>query len=264
MEEKINRWQLQKIHLLNYWKFVNETFELKNGKIFITGQNASGKSNIIQLFPFMLNGDKSSKSLSATGVKQSRKMSFYFMPRDEKGNIIKGESGQFGYICLEFKKKFTEQYLTLCVGQRYVLNNQGNENLVFVAFILKDGRRIGKDFILYRKEFDKIIPYSFDELRKILNLKNEDIFRTRKEYLTAINRELFGFRSNKELEEVCDIINVLRNSDLTGNISISEVKTILLSTLPSIDEKQFEDLSTIFKNMEEAKRELVHFQEDKK
>lgn len=264
MEEKINRWQIQKIHLLNYWKFVNETFELKNGKIFITGQNASGKSNIIQLFPFMLNGDKSSKSLSATGVKQSRKMSFYYMPRDEKGNIIKGESGQFGYICLEFKKKFTEQYLTLCVGQRYVLNNQGNENLVFVAFILKDGRRIGKDFILYRKEFDKIIPYSFDELRKILNLKNEDIFRTRKEYLTAINRELFGFRSNKELEEVCDIINVLRNSDLTGNISISEVKTILLSTLPSIDEKQFEDLSTIFKNMEEAKRELVHFQEDKK
>ncbi len=264
MEEKINRWQLKKIHLLNYWKFVNETFELKNGKIFITGQNASGKSNIIQLFPFMLNGDRSSKSLISTGTVKSRKMSFYYQPRDEKGNIISGESGQFGYICLEFKKKYTKQYLTLCVGQKYVLNNQGDENLVFLAFILKDGRRVGKDFNLFKKEFDKIIPYNFDELKKILNLKNEDIYRYKKDYLNAVNKELFGFENSKELEEVCNIITILRNSDLTGDISISNVKTILLSTLPSIDEKQFDEFSTTFKNMENTKIELVHFQEDKK
>ena len=96
-----------------------------------------------------------------------------------KGQIINGASGEYGYICLEFKKRYTEQYLTICIGQQYTLS-KSSKNLKFNAFILKDGRRVGKDFTLYKKENGKIIPYTFKELEKILNLKKDCVFSDKK------------------------------------------------------------------------------------
>lgn len=267
MEEQNNRWQINKVHLVNYWKFVNETFDLKDGKVFFTGHNGSGKSNIIQLFPFMLNGDRSSKALNATGNNEIRRMAYYFQPLDEDDKAINGVSGDYGYVCLEFKKRYMEQYITLCVGQKYVASASG-ETLKFNGFILKDGRRVGKDFNLFKREETiegtKILPYEFKELKNILHLQPEEIYNNQKEYLAGVNKELFGFTSATELEEVCNIISQMRNSKITGEIKFSEVKDMLISTLPTIDEKKFESLSNIFKNMEESKKEFIHYKEDKK
>jgi energy-coupling factor transporter ATP-binding protein EcfA2 len=267
MEEQNNRWQINKVHLVNYWKFANETFDLKDGKVFFTGHNGSGKSNIIQLFPFMLNGDRSSKSLNATGNKENRRMEYYFQHLDEDDKAISGISGDYGYICLEFKKRYTEQYITLCVGQKYVASVSG-ESLKFKGFLLKDGRRVGKDFNLFKREetFEgtKILPYEFKELKSKLKLKPEEIFNNKKEYLAGVNKELFGFDSPTELDEVCHIISQMRNSKITGEIQFSEVKDMLISTLPTIDEKRFESLSNIFKNMEELKKAFIHYKEDRK
>lgn len=152
--EKINRWVIKSMTVVNYWKFTNETFYFKDGKLFFIGTNGSGKSNLTQLFPFVLDGNDKRGRLDATANKEKREMDFYFKPRDSKGQIINGASGEYGYICLEFKKRYTEQYLTICIGQQYTLS-KSSKNLKFNAFILKDGRRVGKDFSLYKKKMER-------------------------------------------------------------------------------------------------------------
>ena len=40
--EKINRWVIKSMTVVNYWKFTNETFYFKDGKLFFIGTNGSG------------------------------------------------------------------------------------------------------------------------------------------------------------------------------------------------------------------------------
>ena len=261
MEKKVNRWEIKKMNVVNYWKFINETFYFKNGKLFFTGSNGSGKSNLTQLFPFMIDGNKRPERLNATGNKEKRYMSFYFKPKDEKGNIIKGASGEYGYICLEFKKRYTEQFLTLCIAQKYTANS---DELNFYSFILKDGRRVGIDFNLFKKENDRIIPYEFKELKNELKLKEEEIFTTREKYVEAVNRELFGFEDSKELIELCNIILKMRTSLFTNMVQTSQVKEILMGALPSLEEKEFDKLTDIFQTIEDNKNLLESYVKDKK
>lgn len=261
--EKENRWVIKKMNVVNYWKFANETFHFKNGKLFFIGTNGSGKSNLTQLFPFVLDGNDKRGRLDATANKEKREMDFYFKPRDSKGQIINGSSGEYGYICLEFKKRYTEQYLTVCIGQQYVLS-KSSKNLKFNAFILKDGRRVGRDFNLFKKENGKIKPYDFKELERILNLKKDYVFSDKRAYAEAINKELFGFTDIQDFYDLCNINVQMRNSQYTGKTKISEIKEKIMNFLPTLEEEKFENLSSSFQELEESKKILEEFQEDKK
>lgn len=260
--EKINRWVIKSMTVVNYWKFTNEIFYFKDGKLFFIGTNGSGKSNLTQLFPFVLDGNDKRGRLDATANKEKREMDFYFKPRDSKGQIINGASGEYGYICLEFKKRYTEQYLTICIGQQYTLS-KSSKNLKFNAFILKDGRRVGKDFSLYKKENGKVIPYTFKELEKILNLKKDCVFSDKKDYAEAINKELFGFNDIQDFYDLCNINVQMRNSQYTGKTKISEIKEKIMNFLPTLEDEKFENLSSSFQELEESKQILEDFQEDK-
>lgn len=262
--ERENRWVIKKMNVVNYWKFVNETFHFKDGKLFFIGTNGSGKSNLTQLFPFVLDGNDKRGRLDATANKEKREMDFYFKPRDNEGQIINGKSGEYGYICIEFKKRYTEQYLTICIGQQYVLSSKNSKNLKFNAFILKDGRRVGKDFNLYKKEDGKIKPYEFKELEKILNLKKDCVYSDKREYAEAINKELFGFTDIQDFYDLCNINVQMRNSQYTGKTKISEIKGKIMNFLPTLEDEKFENLSSSFQELEESKKILEEFQEDKK
>ena len=263
MEEN-NRWEINKLNVVNYWKFVNETFYFKKGKIFFNGSNGSGKSNLTQLFPFVLDGNYKQGRLDASGNKEKRRMEYYFKPKDEKGEIISGVNGEYGYICVEYKKRKTEQYLTVCIGMKYTVNNSNDESLKFNAFILKDGRRVGKDFILFKKENGNIIPYEFKDLEKELNLKKENVYNTRDSYINAINKELFGFEDKQQLKELCNIILQIRNAQFTGKTKVSEIKDKIMDSLPTLDEEEFENFSNSFQELEDNKQILEEFEEDKK
>ena len=95
-----------------------------------------------------------------------------------------------------------------------MLSSKNSKNLKFNAFILKDGRRVGKDFNLYKKEDGKIKPYEFKELEKILNLKKDCVYSDKREYAEAINKELFGFTDIQDFYDLCNINVQMRNLNI--------------------------------------------------
>ena len=119
---------MNRIGFVNFWLYVDEDFELEDGKLLLRGQNGSGKSITTQSFiPFILDGDRSPSRLDPFGT-GSRTMDYYFLGDNEKEEST-------GYLYLEFKKG--NEYRTIAIGQ----NAHKGRPMTFWGFVLLDGRR---------------------------------------------------------------------------------------------------------------------------
>ena len=74
-----NRWEINKIGLLNYWWYDEEEFEFQDGRMIIRGTNGSGKSVTMQSFiPLLFDGKKTPDRLDPFGNK-ARKIEDYVL-----------------------------------------------------------------------------------------------------------------------------------------------------------------------------------------
>ena len=155
LENRENRWEIKKIGLLNYWWYDEEEFEFADGRLILRGTNGSGKSVTMQSFiPLLLDGNKSPERLDPFNTR-ARKIEDYILGY---GDDIKEENTS--YLYMEFCKKETKNYLTIGMG----LRAKKNQGVTFWGFIINDGRRIGKDFYLY-KDIGNKIPLTKQELK---------------------------------------------------------------------------------------------------
>ena len=128
-----SRWQANKIGLINFWYYDEQEFPFVKGRILLRGSNGSGKSVTMQsVVPLLLDGN----------------MSSYLLEEND------GREERTGYLYLEFKRKDSETYLTIGMGIRA----RRGKPLDKWYFSLTDGRRIGKDFFLY-KDIIKVTTY---------------------------------------------------------------------------------------------------------
>jgi hypothetical protein len=176
------KWQLHRAGLLNFWYYDEDEFQFADGKLLLRGNNGSGKSVTMQSFiPILLDGRKSPDRLDPFGSK-ARRMEDYLL--GEKGVVDREE--RTGYLYLEYKKEGLEQYLTTGIGLRAKRGSAMN----FWGFVILDNRRIGKDFLLYKKERslgkEEKVPLTRVELENRL-ADGGRVVRTSKEYMNLVN-----------------------------------------------------------------------------
>ena len=141
-----SRWQANKIGLINFWYYDEQEFPFVKGRMLLRGSNGSGKSVTMQsVVPLLLDGNMSPERLDPFGSRD-RKMSSYLLEEND------GREERTGYLYLEFKRKDSETYLTIGMGIRA----KRNKPLDKWYFSLTDGRRIGKDFFLYKDMGEKV------------------------------------------------------------------------------------------------------------
>lgn len=146
-EEMMNsRWQANKIGLINFWYYDEQEFPFVKGRMLLRGSNGSGKSVTMQsVVPLLLDGNMSPERLDPFGSRD-RKMSSYLLEEDD------GREERTGYLYLEFKRQDSDTYLTIGMGIRA----RKGKNLDKWYFSLTDGRRVGKDFFLYKDTGEKV------------------------------------------------------------------------------------------------------------
>jgi len=173
-----NRWEIKKIGLLNYWWYDEEEFEFSDGRLILRGTNGSGRSVTMQSFiPLLLDGNKSPERLDPFNTK-ARKIEDYILGYEED---IKEENTS--YLYMELYKKETGNYLSIGMG----LRAKKNSSVSFWGFIIKDGRRIGKDFFLY-KDMGNKIPLSKQELKNRIG-EGGQVVDTRERVRDACKRQ---------------------------------------------------------------------------
>lgn len=241
-----NRWEIKKIGLLNYWWYDEEEFEFADGRLILRGTNGSGKSVTMQSFiPLLLDGNKSPERLDPFNTK-ARKIEDYVLGY---GDNIKEENTS--YLYMEFCKKETKNYLTIGMGLRAKKNN----GVKFWGFIIKDGRRIGKDFFLY-KDLGNKIPLTKQELKNRIG-EGGQVVDTTAEYATLVNDNIFGFETLTEYQEFIKLLIEIRTPKLSKDgFKPSIITEIMSNSLRGLSDEDLTAVSESIENMNKTKEQL--------
>lgn len=250
-----DRWRINKIGLLNYWWYDEEEFEFSDGRMILRGTNGSGKSVTMQSFiPLLLDGKKTPERLDPFGNK-ARKIEDYVLGY---GDSIKEENTS--YLYMEFYKKELDRYITVGMG----LRGKKGQGVKFWGFVIKDGRRIGKDIFLYKDRGGKI-PLTKQELRNLV-LPGGEFVETQKDYAMAVNKNIFGFETLEEYDEFIKLLIEIRTPKLSDGKGFkpSTVIEILANSLQTLTDEDLRPVSESIDNMNKTKEQLKFLKESKK
>ncbi len=246
-----SKWQANKIGLINFWYYDEQEFPFAKGRMLLRGSNGSGKSVTMQsVIPLLLDGNMSPERLDPFGSRD-RKMSSYLLEEDD------GREERTGYLYLEFKRQDSETYITIGMGIRA----RRGKPLDKWYFSLTDGRRIGKDFFLY-KETDEKITLSKQELEYRVQSGGR-LFERQADYMEYVNRQIFGFETIEEYKEMIDLLIQLRTPKLSKDFKPSVINDILSDSLQPLSEDDLRPMSEAIENMDNMNMNLKTMQEGK-
>ena len=240
-----SRWQANKIGLINFWYYDEQEFPFVKGRMLLRGSNGSGKSVTMQsVVPLLLDGNMSPERLDPFGSRD-RKMSSYLLEEDD------GREERTGYLYLELKRQNSDTYLTIGMGIRA----RRGKNLDKWYFSLTDGRRIGKDFFLYKDSGEKV-TLSKKELENRIGDGGRVIDR-QVDYMEYVNRQIFGFETTEEYKEMIDLLIQLRTPKLSKDFKPSVINDILSDSLQPLSDDDLRPMSEAIENM----LSLIHISE---
>ena len=240
----MERWQMNRLGFVNFWLYDDDVFPLKDGKILLRGANASGKSITTQSFiPYILDGNGQPSRLDPFGGKD-RKMSWYLL-----GNSENGKEESTAYLYLEFIKPESKKYRTIGIG----LNAKKGGIMKSWGFCLKDGRRVGIDFWLYREAGGKNIPHDVSRLRK--QLGNANRFVEHSEYKEMVAEEIFGINKEQisDYDQLTNILIKTRSSKLSkDNLKPAQLYNILNESLQTLSDDDLRPMADAMNKIEET------------
>ena len=241
----MKRWVANKLGLVNFWYYDEQEFELANGKLLFRGSNGSGKSVTMQSFiPLLLDGNKSPERIDPFGSR-SRRIENYLI--DEETNE------KTAYLYIEFKRQDQEQYLTIGMGMKAVKNKA----LDSWYFLVNDGRRVGKELMLYREAGEKM-PLTKKQLEN--EMKAGGFFTTAQgEYMKKVNEYLFGFDNIEQYEELLNLLINLRSPKLSKDFKPTEIYKILSNSLKVLSEDDLRPMSEAMENMDSYQGNLESY-----
>ncbi len=239
-----SKWQIFKVGLVNFWYYDEEEFYFLDGRMVLRGANGSGKSVTMQSFiPLLLDGNMRPERLDPFGSR-ARKMENYLLEEEDD------REERTGYLYMEFKRLDAEQFLTIGIGMRA----RKNKKLEPWYFYITDGRRIGKEFPLY-KDIKSKIPFSKAELKNRIG-EGGKVMDTQNEYISSVNRLLFGFETLEEYREMLELLIQLRTPKLSKDFKPSIINDILSNSLQTLSEDDLRPMSEAIENMDNIKTNL--------
>ncbi len=247
------KWIINRIGLLNFWYYDEEEFEFSGGRLLLRGANGSGKSVTMQSFiPLLLDGNKSPERLDPFGSR-ARRIENYLLGEEDSG-----ENERTGYLYMEFAREDSDQYLTLGMG----LHARRGRALDFWGFALTDGRRIGRDFYLYKQMGEKV-PLTKQELKNRIG-EGGEVYERQKDYMDMVNRLLFGFEHLEDYDELIKLLIQIRTPKLSKDFKPTVIYEILTNSLQQLSDDDLRPMSEAIENMDNIKSRLDQLQENRK
>ena len=234
----VSEWVIHRIGLVDFWYYDEEEFYFSDGRMLLRGANGSGKSVTMQSFiPLLLDGNKSSERLDPFGTKARRLENYLLEENDEREE-------RTGYLYMEFKRRESDTFLTIGIG----MCAKKNKRLDSWHFFINDGRRIGKDFFLY-KDMKNKFTLTKKELTNRLG-EGGQVIDSPKDYMRMVNDRLFGYETVEEYKELVDLLIQLRTPKLSKDFKPTVLNEILSNALQPLSEEDLRPMSEAIENMD--------------
>ncbi|MFA5635638.1 MAG: TIGR02680 family protein [Anaerovoracaceae bacterium] len=248
-----SKWQIHRIGLIDFWYYDDEEFYFMDGRLLLRGANGSGKSVTMQSFiPLLLDGNKSPARLDPFGT-NARQIGNYLLEDND------GREERTGYLYMEFKRADSETFITIGMGLKATRRTNKVDSWYF---LISDGRRIGRDFYLY-KEADSKICLSKVELRNRI-AGGGAVLEGQREYMELVNKQLFGFETIDEYKELINLLIQLRTPKLSKDFKPTVINEILSNSLQSLSEDDLRPMSEAVENMDILEANLENLRNSKK
>lgn len=233
-----SRWIGSRIGLVDFWYYGDQEYEFLDGRMLLRGANGSGKSVTMQSFvPLLLDGNMRPERLDPFGSK-ARKMENYLLEEEDT------REERTGYLYMEFKRQASETYLTFGMGIRA----RKGKKLETWYFYIQDGRRVGRDFLLYKEGAEKLV-LTRTELKHRIG-EGGQVIESQGEYEKCVNDLLFGFETVEEYRELLSLLIQLRTPKLSKDFKPSVINEILSKSLQTLSEDDLRPLSEAIENMD--------------
>lgn len=246
-----NRWQMNLAGIFNFWYYTDEAqFQLSDGRLVLRGANGSGKSVTMQSFlPLVLDGNKRPSRLDPFGSKD-RKIDYYLLLESDSGI-----QDRIGYLYLEFYHPEQNRYLTIGIG----LRARRNAPIGFWGFAITDNRRVGKEILLYDKDYsqgqEQKIPLTRSRLEDVIGDGGQVVTEQGK-YMEMVNKLLFGYGDLQAFQELLDLLIQLRSPKLSKDFKPTTIYEILSNALPPLQDDELRPLSEVMEDMDQINDRL--------
>jgi uncharacterized protein (TIGR02680 family) len=245
-------YRLRRIILTNFWLYGQQEFEIPHGRLFLAGENASGKSTVLTAaLPLALDGDIRPNRLDTFGGRE-RHMQYYVLGGTESATPFSHER-RTSYIALEFEwcnpdappiapelrqrweNGEREKARFLTIGISLAGNVNASDRIRPLRFLITDGSRLGHDLDTIYETGNKHDKRAYDHARFKQLLEGHGIIcDSQAEYERQVARYLFGFTGEKDFPKLIDLLLILRRPNLSSELSFSRVHDYLKQSLRKI------------------------------
>ena len=245
-------YRLRRIILTNFWLYGQQEFEIPHGRLFLAGENASGKSTVLTAaLPLALDGDLRPNRLDTFGGRE-RHMQYYVLGGADLATPFSHER-RTSYIALEFEwcnpdappiapelrqrweNGDREKTRFLTIGISLAGNMNASDRIRPLRFLITDGSRLGYELDTIYETGNKHDKRAYDHPRFKQVLEGHGIIcDSQTEYERQVARHLFGFSDEKDFQKLIDLLLTLRRPNLSSELSFSRVHDYLKQSLRKI------------------------------
>ena len=272
-------YRLRRILLTNFWLYGQQEFEILHGRLFLAGENASGKSTVLSAaIPLALDGDIRPNRLDTFGGRE-RHMEYYVLGGTESATPYSHER-RTAYIALEFEwcdpdappiaqelrqrweNGEREQTRFLTIGLSLAGNINASDRIKPLRFLITDGSRLGYDIFTTHPTGNKQERRAYDHSRFKQVLEGHGIVcESRDDYEQKVARYLFGFTDVKEFQKLITLLLVLRRPNLSTELSFSKVHDFLKISLRKISSETTNRVIGTIERIDAIQSEIERIQE---
>lgn len=273
-------YHLRRVILCNFWLYGLQEFEIPHGRLFLAGENASGKSSVLAAaLPLALDGNLSPNRLDTFGSRQ-RKIDYYVLGSAESSTPYLYER-RTTYIALEFEwcdpnnpplapdirqrwleartpeERDSARWLT--IGLSLAGNNNANEKVRPLRFLITDGSRFGHQL---RMIDQKQVAYDHPSFKRLLAEGGRGILcDTVADYQAHVARYLFGINEVRDFQNIINMMLVVRQPNLGTEINFTRVHDYLKQALPRIPDEITRRVTDTLERIDNIQNQLERLQE---
>ena len=141
--------------------------------------------------------------------------------------------------------------MTIGIGQQA----QKGKAMGFWGFVILDGRRIKYDFNLYREAGNTKIAYTKQEMKKELG-ENNLFTEAQKEYMSFVNKHIFGFPRLEQYEQFIRLLIKVRAPKLSKEFTPKKVYEILNDSLQTLSDEDLRAMVDAMEKMDDIQEKL--------
>ncbi|HEU5198099.1 MAG TPA: hypothetical protein VFU32_00605, partial [Ktedonobacterales bacterium] len=265
-------YRLRRIILTNFWLYEHQVIEIPHGRLFLAGDNRSGKSTVLTAaITLALDGDYHPERIDTFG-KREKRIDYYVLGGTESNTPFLRDV-RTSYIGLEFEwcaldqppfaselrarweRGEYEQARFLTIGVAFAGNRNSANPITALRFLITDNSRLDDAIPTVQQTREGKRACDLKTFKRVV-AEHGLICETQREYEQKVAQYLFNFADVNDFRRLIGQLLYLRQPNLNSILSLESVRVFLDQSLPALPTDVIQHAATTIELMDALQEEI--------